>query len=176
MALGFSDVELLVVPETEEDRAALKNRRRSFEDLAKEIIVLAQGTNTYGWEQGGAEIDVSKEATGEGIVNVGAKPISPRQWLDAMAVATGLATGRRAIGELGPPLPGAHPEGFPMLIWRESDARFFVLQLRPGASLISRRNFRLCWERLDARGKHVAESTTIEDVAGALLSTFGKGA
>lgn len=173
LAPVIADEQAEVVEASERDAAVAAGsaRPRAMMDLATDILVLARVTNTYGWDQGGPTVDASA------AVSVGAKPISGRQWLDAMGLASEIRASSAAARDLGVPEALAHPDGAPGLVWKTPDAkRSFTLVLRTGAVvLVGARHHRLCWERRDERGVAAGESPDVRDLLGALLSAFGKG-
>lgn len=129
-------------------------------DLYGEIDRMSRATNTYGWATSDDELVCDPKNA--------AKPIGPRQWLEAMRVACALHP-RAAIQRLGAPEPVAHPSGRAGLTWHDGEKVWFTAIFAPG-SCESR--FSAEWERRDERGTVKGTSDSLRDVAEALESAF----
>jgi hypothetical protein len=96
----------------------------------------------------------------------GCKLIFPRQWTEAMRVASSLYAGHQGIKSLGAPDAVAHPSGRAGLCWRK-DSAWLTLLLDEGSSALA---FSGTWERSDARGALSGESRDLQDLAAAIAS------
>jgi hypothetical protein len=137
--------------------------KRTMLDLYRDIEIMARVTNTYGWDVDDDKMVMDPQN--------GAKPICPRQWIEAMRVAVAMYA--RAGGrEVGVPEALAHPVGKAGLTWRKPDGdghKWFTIQIGPDSREI---RFGAEWERHDARGDRKGVSTDLRDLGAALDSVF----